>query len=59
MTSSNFSAEARDFVRRVQQRIVLIDGEEFARLLIKHNVGVRTVQTYEIKAVDENVFAEI
>lgn len=59
VTTSGFSAEAKDFVRRVQQRIVLIDGDEFARLMIRHNVGVRTVQTYEIKAVDENVFAEI
>lgn len=59
VTTSSFSKEAVDFVRRVQQRIVLIDGDEFARLMIAHNVGVRIVQTYEIKAVDENVFAEI
>ena len=59
VTTSSFSREAIDFVRRVQQRIVLIDGDEFARLMIAHNVGVRIVQTYEMKAVDENVFAEV
>lgn len=59
VTTSSFSREAIDFVRRVQQRIVLIDGDEFARLMIAHNVGVRTVHRFEIKAVDENVFLEI
>lgn len=59
VTTSRFSAEARDFLRRVQHRVVLIDGEELARLMIRHNVGVRVVHTYEVKAVDENMFADI
>lgn len=59
VTTSAFSAEAIDFLKRVQHRIVLIDGREFANLMIRHDVGVRTVQTYRIKAVDENVFLEI
>lgn len=59
VTTSSFSADARDFLNRVQHRIVLIDGNEFARLMIRHNVGVRVVQTVQIKAVDENTFADI
>lgn len=59
VTTSSFSAEARDFLTRVQHRIVLIDGNEFARLMIRHNVGVRVMQTIHIKAVDENTFADI
>lgn len=59
VTTSAFSSEARDFLRRVQHRIVLIDGQEFARLMIRHNVGVRVVQTFHVKAIDENLFAEI
>ena len=58
VTTSSFSAEARDFLNKVQHRIVLIDGNEFARLMIRHDVGVRVVQTIHIKAVDENLFAE-
>lgn len=58
VTTSAFSADAHDFVRRVQHRIVLIDGNEFARLMIRHNVGVRVVQTWHVKAIDENLFAE-
>lgn len=59
VTTSRFSTEARDFLRRVQHRVVLIDGEELARLMLRHNVGVRVLHTYEIKAIDENMFADL
>lgn len=59
VTTSKFSTESRDYLKTVPLRIVLIDGGEFAKLMIDHNVGVRVAQTYEIKAIDENVFAEI
>lgn len=59
VTTSRFSAEAREYLKTVPLRIVLIDGDEFAKLMMDHNVGVRIVQMYEIKAIDENVFAEI
>jgi restriction system protein len=57
VTTSDFSREARDYVARVQQRIVLIDGERLARLMIAHEVGVRARQAYVIRSVDEDYFA--
>lgn len=39
-------------------RIILIDGEELARLMIRYDVGVRVTQTFAIKDIDENVFEE-
>jgi restriction system protein len=59
VTTSAFSGEAVDFLRRVQHRIVLIDGRHFARLMIRHDIGVRVSRTYLVKAVDENVFADV
>jgi restriction system protein len=59
VTTSSYSAEARGYVERVQQRIILIDEAELARLLVRHSVGVRVVQTIEIKAIDENIFADL
>ncbi|WP_268236836.1 restriction endonuclease [Sinisalibacter lacisalsi] len=56
VTTSDFSREARDYISRVQHRIVLIDGQRFAHLLIKHGVGVRVRATYTIKTVDEDYF---
>ncbi len=59
VTTSSFSKEARDYIDRVQQRIVLIDGDKLAQLMIAHEVGVRTRSTYFIKSLDEDYFADI
>lgn len=58
VTTSAFSAEARDYAARVQHRIVLIDGPRLARLMVAHDVGVRTRQTCAVKTVDEDYFAD-
>jgi restriction system protein len=58
VTTSDFSRDARDFLTRVQHRVVLINGDDLAGLLIRHGVGVRVRLTYEIKSVDEDYFAE-
>ena len=41
---------------RSPKRIVLIDGQELSRLMVMHNVGVRTRERYEIKRIDEDYF---
>ena len=56
VTTSGFTRAARDYVERSPKRIVLIDGEELARLMFKHGVGVRTRVRHEIKRVDEDYF---
>jgi restriction system protein len=56
VTTSSFSKGAIDYAARVQQKIVLIDGEELARLLIRYGVGVRTERKIEIKKLDTDYF---
>ncbi|MNT77442.1 Mrr restriction system protein [compost metagenome] len=58
MTTSQFSQEARDYVRFIEKKIVLIDGKTLAKLMVDHNVGVSTVTAYEIKRVDSDYFGE-
>ncbi len=58
VTTSSFAASARDFAGRISKRIILIDGEELTRLMVKHNVGVRSRATYEVKRIDEDYFVE-
>ncbi len=58
VTTSTFPSSAREFVERVSKRVILIDGIELARLMIRHNVGVRVKDTYEIKKIDEDYFSE-
>lgn len=57
VTTSDFSAEARAYLGKVQHRIVLINGTELARLMIRHGVGVRPRPAYTINDVDEGYFA--
>lgn len=58
VTTSSFSAPANDFVRHLPQRIVLIDGDRLADLMIEHGVGVRIARTVEVKRLDEDFFVE-
>ena len=47
VTTSTFTTSARDYVARSPKRIILIDGEELARLMVRHGVGVRTRTEYQ------------
>jgi restriction system protein len=59
ITTSNFSKGAREFVETVQQpKIVLINGEELAQLMIDNNIGVTEVASYILKKVDLDYFEE-
>ena len=58
VTTSDFSKEARDYLNKVQHRIVLINGDRLARLMIQHGVGVRARKTYVLRSVDEDYFSE-
>ena len=56
VTTSEFSAAAREAVARSSKRIVLIDGRRLSRLMREYGVGVRTRERYEIKRIDEAYF---
>jgi restriction system protein len=58
VTTSYFPSTAYDFITRVSKRVVLIDGPELASLMIRHRVGVRVKDTYEVKKIDEDYFVE-
>jgi restriction system protein len=56
VTTSYFTPQAKAFAEKIERRIVLIDGELLAQLMIKHDVGVRIQQTIHIKKIDEDFF---
>ncbi|WP_372069886.1 restriction endonuclease (plasmid) [Tistrella mobilis] len=58
VTTSTFSQQARDFLNRIQQRVVLIDGRRLAGLMIEHGVGVRVTRTVTFQRLDEDFFTE-
>jgi restriction system protein len=58
ITTSTFSKDARDYVDRIEKRVVLIDGEELSRLMFEAGVAVTVTARYEVKAVDGDYFAD-
>jgi restriction system protein len=58
ITTSGYSKEARDFVSKIDTKIILIDGPMLAQLMYDHGVGVAVHTIYEIKRVDTDYFDE-
>jgi restriction system protein len=58
ITTSTFTKEAREYVKGINQKIVLIDGSELAKYMIEYNVGVSVKNVYEIKRIDNDYFED-
>lgn len=58
ITTSSFSKDALDYVSRIDSKIVLIDGQTLARLMMDFGVGVTHLTSYEIKKLDADYFSE-
>jgi restriction system protein len=59
LTTSQFSAEAHEFVSKiVGKKVVLIDGQKVAGLMLDHNVGITRSKIYELKEVSNDFFDE-
>jgi restriction system protein len=58
ITTSSFSSEAHEYASRIDSKIVLIDGERLAQLMIDHNLGVSPMANYEVKKIDTDYFTE-
>ena len=58
ITTSSFTRDALDYVPRNETKIVLLDGEQLAQLMIDYNLGVTSVSSYEVKRIDSDYFGE-
>ncbi|MGB3495306.1 MAG: restriction endonuclease [Elainellaceae cyanobacterium] len=59
MTTSDFSAQAKQYATQLRDsKIVLINGQQLAQFMIEHDVGVSIKETFQIKRLDEDFFAE-
>lgn len=58
ITTSVFSSDARVYVERIGNKVVLIDGATLTDLMIEYNLGVSTVMNYELKKIDSDYFSE-
>jgi len=58
ITTSTFTRDALDYVPRNETKIVLIDGQQLAQYMIDYNLGVTSVNSYEVKRMDSDYFGE-
>ena len=58
LTTSAFTREAIEFAANIEAKVVLIDGDRLAELMIKHNVGCTPHQTFVVKRIDSDYFTE-
>lgn len=56
ITTSRFTSDAGEYARTLSSRVVLIDGERLARLMIQYRVGVQVKQLLAIVDIDEDFF---
>lgn len=58
LTTSTFSEGAKNFVKNIDKKVVLIDGERLAELMIDNDVGVTLALSYQIKKIDSDYFTD-
>jgi len=58
ITTSKFTADAQEYVKRIEKRIVLIDGEQLMQLMIDNGVGVSEESKYILNKIDEDFFID-
>ncbi len=58
IATSRFTQDAKDYAANSQYKVVLIDGERLADLMIEHDLGVSVAATYQLKRIDSDFFSE-
>jgi restriction system protein len=58
ITTSDYNQNAIDYAHSVNQKVILINGNRLADLMIEHNIGVSTIRTIELKRLDTDYFED-
>jgi restriction system protein len=59
ITTSDFTKGAVEIIsKHTQNKIVLVNGKQLAKLMIEYDLGVSTVATYKVKRIDSDFFNE-
>ncbi len=56
ITTAGYSKSAREYVEKVPQKVILIDGADLVDFMIENDVGVSKDLTFEIKKIDLDYF---
>jgi len=56
ITTSSFTPEAKEYTRNIETKVVLIDGNLLADLMIDFDLGVSLSASYIVKKIDSDYF---
>lgn len=59
ITTSDYSAKAHEKAKSANHKIILINGVELTRLMLKHNIWIQVSHSYEVKAIDNEFFENL
>ena len=59
VTTTHFSAGAAEFCAQLVRRVVLIDGNRLAELMLRFGLGIRVQHRFEIRALDRAYFTPV
>ncbi|HZF65383.1 MAG TPA: restriction endonuclease, partial [Chitinophagaceae bacterium] len=58
ITTSRFAESAKEYVKTITKKVILIDGDQLAEFMIDYGLGVSTSTTYDVKRIDNDYFGE-
>ena len=58
ITTAKFTSEAIHYISSIDYKIVLIDGQRLAELMIDYDIGVTEVTSYRLKRIDSDYFID-
>lgn len=58
ITTSRFLESAKEYVKTITKKVILINGDQLAEFMIDYGLGVSTSTTYDVKKIDSDYFGE-
>jgi restriction system protein len=57
ITTSSFTKDALSYANSIDSKIILIDGDQLAQLMIDFDIGVTSIVSYHLKRLDSDYFS--
>ena len=58
ITTSNFANNALETIKSSSKKIITVNGNQLADLMLEYNVGVKDEKVLRLKRIDEDYFTE-
>ena len=59
ITTSKFATTTTEYANAVSQKVILIDGDRLAELMIEYDIGVSVAEHFKVKRIDTDYFEDV